>query len=183
MTSTAEGHQRPASVSICLSLRPSLLLRQRATKTNSTVRQSNRSRSQCEPASNRPKLRIRPLILYPLYGNLIFCILHYHIRATRALDRSGVTCVPLICVTEPLADSGALLIRTTLSFGSGASASSTAPLRFRPRFALYAVALSASASSASSVALLHFRPRLPLPLASLAASFSARFSHAALRSS
>ena len=66
MTSTAEGHQRLASISIlpvCKTitiiapqgrLRPALLY-------------SNRSQSQREPASNRSKLRISPLILYPSY--------------------------------------------------------------------------------------------------------------------
>ncbi len=184
-TSTAEGYQRPASISICLSLHPcdhDYYCAKRATKTNSTIQQSNRSRSQREPASNRSQLRISPLILYLSYGNLIFRILRYHIRATGALGGSGVTCVPLICSTEPLADSGALLIRATLTFGSGVSASGTALLRFRPRFALSAVASSASASSASGIALLHFRPRLPLSLASLAASFSARFARASSRS-
>ena len=132
MTSTAEKHQRPASISICLSV-PLYVhyyyCAKSATKT--TLLYSNRLRSQLEPASNRSKLRISPLILYPTYGNLIFRILRYHIRATGALRGSGVTCVPLICATEPLADSGALLIRATLTFGSGASASGTALLRFR----------------------------------------------------
>jgi hypothetical protein len=138
----------------------------------------NRSQSQHEPASNRSQLRISPLILYLSYGNLIFRILHYHIRATGSLCGSGVTCVPLICATEPLTNSGALLIRATLAFGSDASASGTALLRFRPRFTLSAVASSASASSASSIALLRFRLCLPLPLAPLTVSFSTYFAHA-----
>ncbi|KAG9229465.1 hypothetical protein BJ875DRAFT_196221 [Amylocarpus encephaloides] len=44
-------------------------------------------------------------------------ILRYHVRATGALGASSGTCVLLIfvCATEPLAGSGALRIRTTLT--------------------------------------------------------------------
>jgi hypothetical protein len=149
-----EGHQREASISI-LPIYMTITITVPQGQRRPTLLYSNRSRSQREPASNRSRLRISPLILYPSYGNLIFRIFRYHIRATGALGKSGVTCVPLICATEPLADSGALLIRTTL--GSGVST--------------------------SGVVLLRFRPRLPLPLASLVASLLARFARASLRSS
>ena len=165
MASMVEGHQRPASISTCLSVPPYdhyYYYAKRATKT--TLLYSNRLRSQREPASNGSKLRISLLILYPQYDNLIFRILRYHIRAIRALHgfgtiSSSATGIPLICTTKALA--GALLIRATLAFGSGASASGITLLCFRPRFALFAVA-----SFASGVALLCFRLRFPLLLAS-----------------
>lgn len=105
MASTAEEYQRLASISIL------------PVYTNITITvpqgllYNNRSRSQREPASNRSKLRNSPFTLYFSYGKLIFRCYH-------------------ICATGALADSGALLIRTTLNFGSDASASALLPLPF-----------------------------------------------------
>lgn len=76
----------------------------------------------------------------------------YHIFATGALNGSGVLCssgaissaicVLLACITKALARLGALLIRAILFVG--ASASSAALLRFRPRLTVSAVSSSTS---------------------------------------
>ena len=75
--------------------------------------------------------------------------------------------MPIILINEALAisvvgaDASALLIRASFIFGSYASASNTALLRFR-----LCSSLSAMSLSVVSVALLRFRPCLPLPLVS-----------------